>query len=228
MVEIEGLAGSMDGGVATRVGGHDVILLADRGLFHIATSTLFVADLHLGKDSTFRRHGVPVPTGSTAGTLCRVEKMIRTTDARRLVLLGDLFHSRSSLSRDSLNAARPFFQRHRALHSTLILGNHDRAVGILPADLSVKVVGPAMDASGLFCAHQPDEIPNKIDLGLCGHLHPCITVGDQNDRIRLRCFYRDGNRLVLPAVGDFTGGHRIRRRAGDQVWAVTEETVLPL
>ncbi|TWT68907.1 ligase-associated DNA damage response endonuclease PdeM [Crateriforma conspicua] len=218
----------MDGGIATRVGGHDVILLADRGLYHVATSTLFVADLHLGKDSTFRRHGVPVPTGSTEGTLCRVEKMIRTTDARRLVLLGDLFHSRSSLSRDSLSVAVPFFARHRSLNPTLVLGNHDLAVGILPGDLCVKVIGPTTDESGLFCAHQPDEVPPEINMALCGHLHPCISVGDQNDRIRLTCFWRDGNRLVLPAVGDFTGGHRIRRHAGDQVWAVTDESVVAL
>ena len=42
--------------------------------------------------------------------------------------------------------------------------------------------------------------------------------------VRIPCFHADGNTLVLPAFGSFTGLHRVRPRDGDRVFvALTDE-----
>ncbi|MEO8270872.1 MAG: phosphoesterase, partial [Aureliella sp.] len=72
---------------------HQFRLLADRGLYWPKAETLFIADTHFGKEATFRALGVPVPVGSTAGTLGKIVKMLRDNNARRLCILGDMFHA---------------------------------------------------------------------------------------------------------------------------------------
>jgi len=60
-----------------------------------ATATLLVADLHLGKAATFRSQGIPVPEGSAQKDLARLALLVAATRARRLIVLGDLFHAKS-------------------------------------------------------------------------------------------------------------------------------------
>jgi hypothetical protein len=64
------------------VGGEAVELCADRALFWTRTRTLFVADVHLGKAAAFRAGGVPVPRGSTANDLKRLETSSRRATRR--------------------------------------------------------------------------------------------------------------------------------------------------
>ncbi len=58
-------------------------LHADRAVFWPEQRALFVADTHFGKAATFRRHGIPVPSGSTAGTLRKIESLLQSTSATR-------------------------------------------------------------------------------------------------------------------------------------------------
>jgi metallophosphoesterase superfamily enzyme len=87
----------------------DILLLPGRAAFLAATATLLVADVHLGKAATFRNAGIPVPEGSAQADLARLERLVRDTAARRLIVLGDLFHARSGCTQavfDEFAAAR--------------------------------------------------------------------------------------------------------------------------
>jgi len=46
-------------------GTESLILLADRALHWPKRKTLVLADVHLGKDATFRAAGLPVPAGNS-------------------------------------------------------------------------------------------------------------------------------------------------------------------
>ena len=108
----------------------DILLLPGRAAFLAATATLLVADVHLGKAATFRNAGIPVPEGSAQADLARLERLVRDTAARRLIVLGDLFHARSGCTQavfDEFAAARAGMPDTEVL---LIAGNHDG--GILP------------------------------------------------------------------------------------------------
>ena len=73
----------------------DIVLVPGRAAYLPATATLLVADLHLGKEATFRHRGIPVPDGAATKDLARLAMLVAQTRARRLLILGDLFHARS-------------------------------------------------------------------------------------------------------------------------------------
>ncbi|MGC6442699.1 MAG: phosphoesterase, partial [Rubripirellula sp.] len=58
---------------------HQLTLLPMGGVFHGATETLFVTDTHFGKDVTFRKHSIPVPSGSTLTTISKLKSLLQLT-----------------------------------------------------------------------------------------------------------------------------------------------------
>lgn len=55
------------------IAGEPMLLLADRALYWPARQRLLIADLHLGKGTTFRSAGIAVPSGGTAHDLARLD-----------------------------------------------------------------------------------------------------------------------------------------------------------
>ena len=134
------LAPLADGKVGATLAGERVVLLAERALFWPRTRAVFVADVHLGKGAAFRAGGVALPRGATATDLARLSRLIDSTRATRLVVLGDFLHAAAGRVA-ALDAA---FLRWRDAHAgvaiTLVRGNHDANAGDPPAAWRVEVV----------------------------------------------------------------------------------------
>lgn len=211
------------------IAGIELQLFAQRAALSPLHNTLFVADTHLGKDATFRRHGVPVPTGSSQGTLQTISKLLASTAAKRLVILGDMFHARSSLSSETLDCVEWFFGEHPSLQFTLIRGNHDAHVGSLPRHWPIEVVDPGQRTGALALGHHPTPPPTGADLLLCGHLHPAVRFGSGRDSFgKLPCFWYSQGCLVLPAIGEFTGTHVVQLKKDDRAWIIADDEVVEL
>ena len=55
------------------------------------------------------------------------------------------------------------------------------------------------------------HIPVETAAGeIAGHLHPSAVVVRRGRRLRRKCFAGDGNRLVMPAFGAYTGGLNVK------------------
>ena len=219
------------------VAGHALQLLPSGAVFHLPSSSLLVADAHVGKDTSFRKLGVPVPGLASAGTLERLSLDLGHTQATRLVFLGDFLHAARSVDAALLTMLHLWRNRHPQVAMQLIRGNHDIAAGDPPASLNIGVVNEphALHATDqrlpLALCHHPQAVAGHY--ALAGHWHPCTTVhGRGKQRLRLACFWFGDpatNALgVLPAYGEFTGKHPIERRAGDAVFAVAQRQVLAL
>ena len=59
---------------------------------------------------------------------------------------------------------------------------------------------------GLVLRHVPSGETNEI----AGHLHPKARLSARRRHLSCRCFAADGDRLLLPALGSFTGGLNVR------------------
>jgi uncharacterized protein len=202
-----------------------LVLLHQKALFWPARKTLVIADPHFGKAATFRRLGVPIPRGTTNGTLARLTTVLAKTRAERLVILGDFFHARAGRAESTLADLAAWRERHHALAITLVRGNHDHTAGDPPCDWDIDCVAePFIDPPFAF-AHSPQQHGEAYVLA--GHLHPAIWLSDAQGTIRAPCFWFGANDAVLPAFGDFTGTHAISPQAGDRVFgpdAVIEVT----
>jgi DNA ligase-associated metallophosphoesterase len=198
------LARLAGGNVSATLAGEDVVLLAERALFWPRASTVFVADVHLGKGAAFRAGGVALPRGATATDLARLSSLIDSTRATRLVVLGDFLHAAAGRVA-ALDAA---FLRWRGAHLhlaiMLVRGNHDTRAGDPPAAWSIDVVVDPCPMPPFVLCHEPSQ--PRTGYALCGHVHPGVRLsGPAFESARLPCFVLGRRRAILPAFGRLTG-----------------------
>lgn len=209
------------------VAGEQLELFADRAVFWPRKQTLFVADLHLGKTATFRAAAIPLPGGTTANALGRLDRIIAASQARRFVVLGDLLHARSSKTRRTLAELSAWRARHPQLEVLLVRGNHDRHSGDPPIECGFVCVDEPFEMKPFSLRHFPDA----CDKGyvLAGHIHPAVRLSGFGGRSEsVACFWFASDIAVLPAFGEFTGTKRILPSVGDQVFAVADDEVVRL
>ena len=206
------------------VRGEALVLLPERAVWWERTRTLLIADPHFGKAATFRSAGVPVPGGTTAGTLARIDATIARTDPARLVFLGDFLHAREGKSLAVVNALGAWRESHASLDVVLVRGNHDRRAGDPPAELRIRCVDAPLVETPFAFVHHPVAVPGAY--ALAGHLHPSATmIGRGRQRDRLPCFWFGAELAVLPAFGEFTGLASIEPVAGDRVFVIAGDVV---
>lgn len=199
--------------------GETVQLLRSGALYWPAESILFVADPHFGKAATFRARGVPVPVGTTAETLARLDASVEATGAKRIVVLGDFVHARLAAGIATLDTLVAWRARRAALGLAVVTGNHDRHAGRLPVDLGIERLAPGVRFGPFAALHEP-AYPRE-GYGLAGHVHPVVALHDRTrSRLRVACFWETAGHIVLPAFGAFTGGAEIVPAPGDRVWVV--------
>jgi len=208
----------------------DILLLPGRAALVPASRTLLVADLHLGKAATFRRAGIPVPEGSAQRDLERLEQLVRGYNVRRLIVLGDLFHAKGGCTPQVFAEFAELRARVADTAVVLVLGNHDRAIGRLPASLGIDACLPALDEPPFHFVHEPatDITTSNCDLfTVAGHLHPTVSIrSPSGDRLADRCFVAETSVLVLPAFGSFTGGHRVDPAESMRLWIARDDGVV--
>ncbi|QCI64937.1 ligase-associated DNA damage response endonuclease PdeM [Phreatobacter stygius] len=169
--------------------------------------TLVVSDLHLEKGSSFAARGVLLPPYDTAATLAMLALALDRFRPRRVIALGDSFHDGGALDRIADSDRTALGDLQRGLSWIWIEGNHDEALsGILPGEHATTI-----DEQGLVFVHQPSSRPARGEIA--GHFHPCAKVRGRGRGIRRRAFASDGQRLVMPAFGAYTGGLNVRSGA---------------
>ena len=207
------------------IGGHALLLSAARAAFDPVLKILFIADAHFGKDAVFRARGIPVPEGSTAETLTRLDTLILNHRPASIVFLGDLLHARESHALSTIGALAEWRARHGGLRMILVEGNHDRHAGGPPDVLRAEVVEePWRLGPWAFC-HYPQRVAGAY--ALAGHEHPVYRIATRLDSARLPCFHFGMDAGVLPAFGGFTGGFEVNESArGERIYVVAGERVM--
>jgi len=168
---------------------------------------IVVSDLHLGKANRIaRREGRLTPPYETLETLTRLSDVLAAHQPRTVICLGDSF--------DDDLAVKQISEDERAAISALmagrrwiwIAGNHDPAPTELGgAHLNEHSIGPLV-----FRHIAETGATGEIS----GHYHPKVRM-----RGRRPCFLADGNRVILPAFGVYTGGLLVSDPVFDELFA---------
>lgn len=181
---------------------------------------LLIADVHLGKVLHFRKHGAAVPASAAYRNLEKLTEVTNHFEPEIVCFLGDLFHSK-------LNEEWQDFEKwveYCKANVILISGNHDIIPKYLYEDLGVKVIDELL-LDGFYLTHHPTEIDEAFNFS--GHIHPGIRMrGIGREYLRLPCFYKTLNSLILPAFGNFTGKHILTPSEKDEVYAIVEGEVI--
>ena len=207
--------------------GTQLWLLADRALYWPARKALLVADVHIGKAASYRALHQPVPRGSTAATLQRLDALLAAYACEQLIILGDFIHARSGRAAATLARLQEWRARHSTLQIRLIRGNHDRHAGDPPAELGIEVLDQPWLLPPFALQHEPQAHPERPVLA--GHVHPvCVLRGRARQRLRLPCFVIDEQVSLLPAFGEFTGGWEVTPEATARLYLAGDGQVWPL
>jgi DNA ligase-associated metallophosphoesterase len=207
------------------VAGETLALFAERAAYWKRARTLLVADPHFGKAAAFRAGTIPVPRGTTTEALARLDTLIASTDARRIIVLGDFLHAKEGRAPETLRTMGEWRERRRDLELVLVRGNHDRRAGDPSAELGIGTVDAPMIEPPFAFAHHPAE--HDGGYVIAGHLHPGVRLfGPGGLRARVPCFWFGDRVAVLPAFGDFTGMAPISPMPDDKVFAIAESEVL--
>jgi DNA ligase-associated metallophosphoesterase len=202
----------------------ELVLDASGALWWPAEKTVVVADLHFEKGSAYARSGQFLPPYDTRATIRRLETLLVRTHAQRVIALGDSFHDSGAGGRLDEEERAALFELTRRYDFFWVEGNHDPEP---PAWLGGRIV-PEMMLGTLMFRHIPGEA--GIIGEVAGHLHPAVRVSRGGVSVRRRCFVSDGQRLLLPAFGAYTGGLDVQDEAvttlfarGHSVYALGKE-----
>ncbi|MEE4639798.1 MAG: ligase-associated DNA damage response endonuclease PdeM [Wenzhouxiangella sp.] len=208
------------------LGGHRLELRPERALFWPEQRTLLVADVHLGKDQVFRRQGLAVPAGVVGEELRRLDQLLDTTRAERLIVLGDWVHAPPRSGDRWPLEVLEWRRRHRGLSVELVQGNHDRLLGHWLREWHMVDHAERLVIGGLSLVHE--WLADQHSAGVSGHLHPGVQIRSGHERVRLPAFLRGDDHLVLPAFGRFTGLMERTVFPATQRWVIAGDSVLSL
>lgn len=212
--------------LATIVGGERVVLHAGRALEWPRERTLFVADVHLGKAAAFRAAGVPLPRGSTATDLSRLDALIAHTNAARVVVLGDFLHAKAGRVAALTRAFVAWRGRHENVDVLLVRGNHDAHAGDPPREWQVRCFDAPYPLPPFLACHDVEK--PRAGYALCGHVHPAVRVASGGESARLPCFVIGPERAILPAFGRFTGMADVARTRDERIVAIAGDELFEL
>jgi hypothetical protein len=184
--------------------GERLMLDPDGAVCWPAQKLLAVADLHLEKGSAAAARGHLLPPWDTRATLDRLAALLRRWRPETVVALGDSFHDAGGSGRLGPSDHARLAAMAAAHRFVWVLGNHDPAP---PERLDGETVGEYRLGKLRF-VHQAAR--GAASGELCGHHHPKAQVQTRAAMVSRPCFVADANRLMLPALGAYTGGLDVR------------------
>ncbi len=198
-----------------------------RTLYWESEKALIASDLHFGKTGHFRKAGIAVPAAVFKEDLQRLFDQVQYFQPNKLIIVGDLFHSKQNKELD-------LFQKWRddlgGVSVTLVKGNHDILLDSWYKNASIEVVKEVLTIGSFCFRHDLEKCERGKDEYLfSGHIHPGIVInGLGKQSLRFPCFYFTRDYCVLPAFSHFTGVALIDPQKGEEVFAIVNNTIVQM
>ncbi len=202
--------------------GESLQLHPDKTIYWEKEQTLFLADLHLGKGTHFSKNGIPIPASVSANNHENLVAAIERDAIKKVVFLGDLFHSDYNEDWEKFGANVLMFED---VEFILVKGNHDILNDEKYAFYGLEVV-ESLNLGPFYCTHFPQkEVPEGM-INFCGHVHPAARmIGKARQVFKFPCYYITDKVCIFPAFGAFTGTSLIKPKEEDRVYVVAGEKV---
>lgn len=198
-------------------------LYPQKAIFWKSQDCLLLSDLHLGKINHFRKAGIPVPAKANDHNLEVFIDLINICKPKRIICLGDLFHSHYNAEWEVFGEVVRHFS---SISIELVQGNHD-IMGKYQYSRKGIAVHDTLRLGNFLLTHHPLETIPEATYNIAGHIHPGVSlVGRGRQAMTLPCFYFSERQALLPAFGKFTGLAKIAPKKQDKVFVVTEDRVI--
>jgi uncharacterized protein len=206
----------------------DLLLLPQKAIYWKQEQALIAADVHLGKVGHFRKAGIAVPRDMEQNDLAVLSDIIDEYKPKKIIFLGDFFHSDMNADWDWFILWRNQFPN---LEIILIRGNHDIIDDKYYTRLNIGLHDKLLIGPFLMLHHPltDEELQTAEGYPFCGHIHPGISLtGKGRQHITLPCFTFGAGQGILPSFGRFTGRVAIRSAKKDRIFAVLKDKVIAI
>lgn len=199
-------------------------LTPERAIYWEEGRSLILSDFHLGKDETFRHHGIPIPEAVGKADLDRLLNLSKRFPAERIVIAGDFLHHPNGYNATTIN----LFQNYRekiAASIVVITGNHERSFRSLPRAWQIEFLPDECSMGPIQFIHDPEDYSEKTghSLTIAGHWHPVVKL---SRKVRLPCFHLNQSLLVLPAFTRFSSGLSVGDTDRGRNFVIAKKSVL--
>ena len=130
------------------------------------------------------------------------------------LFLGDWHNHRASINVVTLNySLRALEHINKNFEKCYFIpGNHDLLKLSDYRSLGFQIYPDYQKCGPFLLTHIPPEKPDMGRLFLSGHVHHSVRVkGKAKQTMRLPCFFKSSEQLILPAMGIFTGTFTLRQ-----------------
>lgn len=146
------------------------------------TTTLVIADLHIGWEIALSQKGIHVPT-QTPKLLQKLKNLIFTHKPEKLLILGDVKHTIATAQTGEWHDIPNFFDqlKEQTKEICVIRGNHDGNLEpLLPENIKIlPATGSIVGEVGLFHGHRwPSPALLKCKTLVMAHVHPIVAFRD--------------------------------------------------
>ncbi len=211
----------MDKSLSIGLNGEAFIFDSRRAVYWPRRKILLTADLHWGKTQFLRNHGIAVSDNIFAADLRRMGELLTDYEVQTLLVLGDLVHHETALSRGVVERVAAFRD---ALPCELLLvtGNHDRYTRFPPSWGVVEE--PEFTLDGFYFTHDP--LDGQHAFTFAGHLHPMLRLKSGFDTLRLPAFIIGNSFCHLPAFSALTGGQDVKLEKEQRALVLSDEGLM--
>lgn len=201
-------------------------LSAHRCIFWEEENALILSDMHIGKTGHFRKSGIAVSQRVYTEDLQRLLSCILFFKSDKLIIVGDLSHSRSNKELDLFQKWRQDFS---SLQIHLVKGNHDILSEAWYKECDITVHHDKLCIDDFCFCHDACDNEQDEKYIFSGHIHPGVKIkGVAKQSLCFPCFYFAKRYCVLPAFSKFTGLALVKPNSGETVFAIVEKDLIKL
>lgn len=176
---------------------------------------LIISDLHLGYEYALNRQGLMIPRFQYKKIIKRLEKIIKKSNATKIIVNGDLKHEFSKITKQEWDEVMDFieFLKNHFDEIILIKGNHDNFTGFIAEKSGLKVY-ETYSVENYIIMHGDKIPPNfkeiKENTVIIGHEHPSIGLRSGERVEKVKCFLKgevnDKKFIIMPSFNFITEG----------------------
>ncbi len=204
-------------------------LSPQRCIFWQEEEALIISDLHFGKTGHFRKNGIAVPANLYKEDLQRLIDQIAYFKPKKIIAVGDLFHSEANKELELFLKWRADFGH---IEFLLVRGNHDILEKAWYQQAAITVIEGFHTIGSFGFVHDPAELNTQTmaaDFIFSGHLHPGISIkGLGKQSLQFPCYYFTATQCILPAFSKFSGLAMVKAKKNDIVFAVADGKIIRL
>ncbi|MFP4403864.1 MAG: metallophosphoesterase [Nanoarchaeota archaeon] len=196
----------------------DDIKLIDLSIFLEKTKTLIISDIHIGYEESLNKQGFLIPRHQFKLTYDKLNKLLKKTKPKRIIINGDLKHEFGIISQTEWVHTLKIIDLLLSFSSNLCLikGNHDNILDPITKKRNIEIKDYII-LDNLLIIHGNKLPENNLLKGITtiiiGHEHPAISIENYPRTEKFKCFilgkYKSKNLLVLPSFNLITTGTNI-------------------